>query len=73
MAESVAILSGVYHLNRAHGRQRLEEIRGIVFVQGVSTVPGATTMTRMPSFAYSMARMRLMASMPVKERSQGPA
>ena len=31
---------------------------------GVSTTPGATAFTRMPSFAYSIARLRVMAAIP---------
>ena len=31
---------------------------------GVSTIPGATALKRMPCFAYSMARLRVIASSP---------
>ena len=37
---------------------------GLSLWSGVSTTPGATTFTRMPSFAYSIARLRVTAFRP---------
>ena len=37
---------------------------GLSLCNGVSTMPGATVLTRIPSLAYSIARLREIASMP---------
>src|SRR5262245_7672158 len=37
---------------------------GLFLCSGVSTTPGATAFTRIPSFAYSMARQRVIALIP---------
>src|SRR6476619_710935 len=37
---------------------------GLFVCIGVSTTPGATAFTRIPSFAYSMARLRVIALIP---------
>src|SRR5216684_6600054 len=44
--------------------QCAQELLGVVLVQRVSTTPGATTFTRRPCGAYSMARLREIASIP---------
>ena len=43
--------------NPAHRRQLFRKSLGSLLCSGVSTTPGATAFTRMPSFAYSIARL----------------
>src|SRR5580704_409923 len=49
---------------RPSGDKDLKASLGSFLCIGVSTTPGATAFTRMPSFAYFIARLRVIASIP---------
>jgi hypothetical protein len=45
-------------------RPGFQEIFGVILCIGVSMTPGATAFTLIPSLAYSIARLRVIASSP---------